>query len=320
MERGPIKPKVSFLMAAHNEEKFIDRALSALSSNQYRDFEVLIGLDGCDDRTEEIVSRYLGDSRFKMFKLNIRSGKPAVIKNISKYAQGDLVWIHDADWYIEGEIGKVVDFFNSTIVGGISRSFAHTFTQERAVSCKSIPFLGEMWCTKFIMEFSNKESINKLGVGFIGVAPLRMSFPIYTDVVTRDIFNFNGYDTAADDLERTLDVFNAGKQVLILSDESYAHFHTSYDSQSFESIIRQKVRGHMANWQIHNKYKGYTPKPFRSNLIRYFISNFNKIKGFRAKVGVLMWWVAAGVAMLESRKIYRQGVNTRDVWNYRMVR
>jgi len=316
---GP-KPKVSFLMAAHNEEKVIDTGLSALSSNSYKDFEVLIGLDGCTDRTKDIVTPYLKDPRFKMFELNIRSGKPAVIKEIAKYAQGDLMWIHDADWYIEGDVSKVVDLLDSPIIGGISRSFPHTFTLDRAENCKSTMFLGEMWATKFIMEFSNRESMVEFGKGYFFAAPLKMSFPIYTDVVKRDIFNFNGYDTAADDLERTLDVFNEGMQVIMLTDDSYAHFHTSYDSQSFKSIVRQKVRGHMANWQIHQKYPDYNPLPFKFKLIKYFARNFLKVKGLRAKGGVFMWWVAAVIAMFKSRKIYRQGVNTREVWNYRMVR
>ncbi len=47
--------KISFLMAAHNEEKIIGEALDSLSKIPYENYEVIIGLDGCTDGTEGIV-------------------------------------------------------------------------------------------------------------------------------------------------------------------------------------------------------------------------------------------------------------------------
>ena len=76
---------VSFLMAAHNEDKVIDKTLTNLLEIPYNNFEVIVGLDGCDDRTEEIVkglAKKYGNLRY--YILNIREGKPAVINEIIK--------------------------------------------------------------------------------------------------------------------------------------------------------------------------------------------------------------------------------------------
>ena len=50
--------KISFLIAAHNEEKIIGKTLENLLRLPYSNFEVIIGLDGCTDNTEKIVKNY----------------------------------------------------------------------------------------------------------------------------------------------------------------------------------------------------------------------------------------------------------------------
>ena len=52
--------KISFLMAAHNEEKLISDAINRLIEVQkdYPSVELLIGLDGCTDGTRDIVREY----------------------------------------------------------------------------------------------------------------------------------------------------------------------------------------------------------------------------------------------------------------------
>ena len=58
-------------MAAHNEEKIIERTLKNLMHIPYENYEVLIGLDGCTDRTEEIVKSFCERSnKFRYFSLS----------------------------------------------------------------------------------------------------------------------------------------------------------------------------------------------------------------------------------------------------------
>ena len=50
--------KISFLIPAHNEEKIIATTISHLLKIPYDNYEVIIGLDGCTDKTEEIVKNF----------------------------------------------------------------------------------------------------------------------------------------------------------------------------------------------------------------------------------------------------------------------
>ena len=76
--------RISFLMAAHNEEKIIRGALENLSKLPYDSYEVILGLDGCEDNTLSIVKEYKKKKPriFKYYELNERKGKPAVINKI----------------------------------------------------------------------------------------------------------------------------------------------------------------------------------------------------------------------------------------------
>ncbi len=71
--------KISFLIPAHNEEKIIGKTLDNLFNLPYNNYEVIIGLDGCTDNTEQIVRKFRKKSnRFGYYKFDLRKGKPAV--------------------------------------------------------------------------------------------------------------------------------------------------------------------------------------------------------------------------------------------------
>ncbi|MFA6889259.1 MAG: glycosyltransferase, partial [Candidatus Woesearchaeota archaeon] len=83
------KNKISFVIPAHNEEKIIGKTLSNLYKLPYEKYEVLIGLDGCTDKTEDIAKSFTKKSgKFKYFKMKSRSGKPDVIDYLIKKSKG----------------------------------------------------------------------------------------------------------------------------------------------------------------------------------------------------------------------------------------
>ena len=60
-------PLVSILLAAYNEEKYIERCLDAVCNQTYENIEIIIVDDGSIDRTYEICNRYAKiDTRIKV--------------------------------------------------------------------------------------------------------------------------------------------------------------------------------------------------------------------------------------------------------------
>lgn len=57
------QPLVSIIIPAHNEEQFIDHALTMLRGSRYPALEIIIAADRCTDRTAEIVRRHIEQAR-----------------------------------------------------------------------------------------------------------------------------------------------------------------------------------------------------------------------------------------------------------------
>lgn len=53
-----MKPKVSVIIPAHNEEKYIKNTLDAVLKNTYPNFEVIVAENGSTDKTADIVRQY----------------------------------------------------------------------------------------------------------------------------------------------------------------------------------------------------------------------------------------------------------------------
>lgn len=97
-------PVVSILVAARNEEKYLENCVKALLELYYpkEKIQILIGNDDSEDATQQIIDRLLlKDSRIKSIK--IESGyrgliaKSNVIAQLAKAAKGEFLAIIDAD-------------------------------------------------------------------------------------------------------------------------------------------------------------------------------------------------------------------------------
>ncbi len=93
--------KISVIIAAYNEEKYIDRCLNSLINQTYNNIEILVIDDGSTDNMSKIINSYLViDQRIKYFyKKNEGQG---IARNYGlKKASGDYVTFVDADDYVE---------------------------------------------------------------------------------------------------------------------------------------------------------------------------------------------------------------------------
>lgn len=96
VRKGPVAGRVSFIVAAHNEEATIERRVRNLLEQKGVEIaEAIVGSDGSTDRTEAIVSG-LADDRVKLVCLPERRGKPAVLNACVKCATGEYLVFGDA--------------------------------------------------------------------------------------------------------------------------------------------------------------------------------------------------------------------------------
>ncbi len=114
-------PRVSFLLAARNEEEILPRKLENFSGLTYpkERTELLVGSDASEDRTVEIA-RQAGDPRIRVFEYRERGGKIGVLKKLISEASGEILVLSDANTFFAPDaLLKLVRHFRDPSVGAV---------------------------------------------------------------------------------------------------------------------------------------------------------------------------------------------------------
>jgi len=94
-----LKAKLSVIMPAYNAEKYIERSMESVLSQDYENMELIVVNDGSSDSTAELVSAAAAkDSRVRL--LTVPNGGPAMARNHGIEAiddASDFVMFIDAD-------------------------------------------------------------------------------------------------------------------------------------------------------------------------------------------------------------------------------
>ena len=96
VERSDIKPKVTILITAFNEEAAIREKLENTLQIEYplAKLEILIASDGSTDATDDIVKEFA--ARVKLFRQEGRVGKTTTQNNAVEHASGEIILFSDA--------------------------------------------------------------------------------------------------------------------------------------------------------------------------------------------------------------------------------
>lgn len=114
-------PRVTIAFAAFDEEACIRQKIENCLAVDYPAdrLEVLVGCDGCTDRTAEIA-RAAGDERVRVVELAPRAGKASVLSRIVPTAGGDVVVLTDANVMLDrNAVRALVRRFRDPEVGAV---------------------------------------------------------------------------------------------------------------------------------------------------------------------------------------------------------
>lgn len=114
-------PAVSLVIAAYREEAVIlDRLKNAVLLDYPADrFEIIIGCDGAEDLTGELVEAF-SDSRVRLLQYPERRGKASVLNDSIPAARGEIIVLSDANTMMDQDaIKKLVRHFRNPEVGGV---------------------------------------------------------------------------------------------------------------------------------------------------------------------------------------------------------
>lgn len=95
---GKKQVKISVLIPAYNSAKTIVEALESIKNQTYQNWEIILINDGSQDETEEILRRYLGNTKLSLkYTKQTHHNYFKAIRHGLKYASGETIFVLDAD-------------------------------------------------------------------------------------------------------------------------------------------------------------------------------------------------------------------------------
>jgi cellulose synthase/poly-beta-1,6-N-acetylglucosamine synthase-like glycosyltransferase len=125
--RAPIRPTVSVVITAYNEELEIRTKLDNVLSLEYPPppVEVIVASDGSSDGTDAIVRTY-ESRRVRLLRIEERRGKTACQNAAVQVAAGDIVVFTDATTRIEPRaLIALAENFSDALVGCVSGALVY---------------------------------------------------------------------------------------------------------------------------------------------------------------------------------------------------
>jgi len=104
-------PRVSVIMAVHNEERFLAEAVESVLAQDYTDFEVIVSDDGSTDRTPEIAHslELRAPERIRVIRSERNQGKPFALNRALAIRRGQLIsWLDGDDVMLPGKLARQV--------------------------------------------------------------------------------------------------------------------------------------------------------------------------------------------------------------------
>jgi len=240
-----IRPLVSILIPAHNEEASIIRTLESLKKNSYRKTEIIVVDDASSDTTRALVRDYIAQHPKRNIRLMYKQknvGKASALNHALRHgAQGDLVMTLDADSTLgRKSVANAVRYFDDPAIVGVAANV-------RVTDATSI--LGLLQKFEFMVGYRSKKFFTLSNSEFIvgGVASTyRMS--------TLRAVGFYDHDIITEDIALSIKIVASGNKMnkIVYGVDVIA---MTEGVQTFKDLLRQRYRWKMGNLQSIIKYR-----------------------------------------------------------------
>lgn len=123
-------PRVSIVMPAYNDERFIAETIQSVLDQTYEDFEFIITNNGSKDETGNLIKAFT-DPRIKLLTLEKNRGHCGGMNNSIRAAKGEfLSLLNGDDLYAPNKLEKQVKFLDENPHVGIVFSYADIIDKD----------------------------------------------------------------------------------------------------------------------------------------------------------------------------------------------
>lgn len=254
VQKSNYEPSVSVIMSVYNEEKNISRKIENLLLLDYpgEKIEILIGSDGSDDLTNDLIKN-ISSNAIRFYYNEEPRGKVSMLGRLVPQATGDIIVFTDARQRIPKDaIRKIVKYFSDETIGSVSAELIMSGDKKGSVA----EGINIYWkYEKFIREH---ESLFGSMLGATGA--------LYA--IRKRLFKPLDRDILLDDMLIPLQTIRQGFRAIFAPEIEV------YD-QVIQDIKREnarKIRTLCGNWQLLFRYPSFFI-PFKSPIGFQLISH-----------------------------------------------
>jgi biofilm PGA synthesis N-glycosyltransferase PgaC len=267
-------PFVSVVISVHNEEKHIEKKIQNILESRYpsEKIKILIGSDGSDDDTNDILLRMLSEE-VGVFIYQKREGKASVLNRLMLHAKGEIAIFCDARQIFDKDaIRNLVANFSDKKVGCVSGELVFVNKNEHSSISEGV---GIYWKYEKFIRKNEAEVHSMIGAtGAIYAIRKKLYSPIPANTILDDVY---------------IPLAIVRKNYRCLWDETAI----AYDRPAVTSNeeYKRKVRTLAGNYQIFgmfkdlfNPFKNVIAIPFFSHKLLRVMSPFFLISLFASNI------------------------------------
>ena len=139
-------PSIAILIAAHNEEKVIEKKILSVFNTNYPSskLKVFIGSDASTDRTDQIISNLTNTySNIEFIKFKGRVGKISIINHLQSLCDEPVLILSDANViFKQNTIFELVKYFKESNVGLVSANIIKESSNNDGISYQEKKYLN----------------------------------------------------------------------------------------------------------------------------------------------------------------------------------
>ncbi|HTF69468.1 MAG TPA: polysaccharide deacetylase family protein, partial [Edaphobacter sp.] len=219
-------PPVSVIIAAHNEEKVIQKTVVALLGSDYPNFEIIVVDDGSTDCTRRIVRSEFAYEPSVRILAQSKSGKAAALNRAIAEAKHEILVTLDADTlFCPSTIGNLVRHFSDPKVAAVSGNVKVGNAKKWIARFQSIEYVCGFNLDRRALDLLNAVSVVPGAAGAWRKSAVLES-------------NGHALDTVAEDADLTLAVRRLGHFIRY---EENAIAYTEVP-ETLTALVRQRVR------------------------------------------------------------------------------
>jgi cellulose synthase/poly-beta-1,6-N-acetylglucosamine synthase-like glycosyltransferase len=233
IQKQHAEKSISIILAVHNEEDVIENKIKNILSLNYppQKVEIIIGSDGSDDSTNEIIRQYLKQG-VSFFPFSQRRGKMATLNDLVAHTKNDILVFTDARQEFENNaLEELIANFSDNSIGCVSGELIFRKRKGESSTAQGINFY---WNYEKMMR-SRESSIHSM-LGATGA--------IYA--IRRELYTPVPRDVVLDDMFVPLNIIRKGYRA-IFDDSAKAY---DYAADSPREEYRRKARTLFGNYQI----------------------------------------------------------------------